>query len=96
MRRAYHRAGFLKGKGEVRTEFHHVIDVAATVLELAGVPQSLMVNGVMQRPIEGVSAVYSFNDPAAAARHETQSFEMFGNRGIYHKGWTPVTKHRTP
>jgi len=55
-----------------------------------------MVNGVMQRPIEGVSMAYSFNDAAAAERHETQYFEMFGNRGIYHKGWTAVTKHRTP
>jgi len=55
-----------------------------------------MVNGVLQRPIEGVSMAYSFNDAAAADRHETQYFEMFGNRGIYHKGWTAVTKHRTP
>jgi arylsulfatase A-like enzyme len=86
----------IKGKGEIRTQFHHVIDVAPTVLELAGLPQPLMVNGVMQRPIEGVSMAYSFNDTAAAERHETQYFEMFGNRGIYHKGWTAVTKHRTP
>jgi arylsulfatase len=86
----------IKGKGQIRTQFHHVIDVAPTVLELAGVPQPLMVNGVLQRPIEGVSMAYSFNDGAAAERHETQYFEMFGNRGIYHKGWTAVTKHRTP
>src|SRR6185295_8446014 len=86
----------IKGRGEIRTQFHHVIDVAPTVLELAGVPQPLMVNGVMQRPIEGVSMAYSFNDAAAADRHETQYFEMFGNRGIYQKGWTAVTKHRTP
>ena len=56
----------------------------------------MMVNGVQQKPIEGVSMVYSFNDADAAERHETQYFEMFGNRGIYHKGWTAVTKHRTP
>jgi arylsulfatase len=86
----------ITGTGEVRTQFHHVIDVAPTILELAGVPQPLMVNGVLQRPIEGVSMAYSFNDAAAAERHETQYFEMFGNRGIYHKGWTAVTKHRTP
>src|SRR6476620_4456525 len=86
----------ITGKGEIRTQFHHVIDVAPTILELAGVPQPLMVNGVMQRPIEGVSMAYSFNDAPAAERHETQYFEMFGNRGIYHKGWTAVTKHRTP
>ena len=84
------------GKGEVRTQFHHVIDVAPTVLEVAGLPQPLMVNGVLQRPIEGVSMVYSFNDASAADRHQTQYFEMFGNRGIYHQGWTAVTKHRTP
>jgi arylsulfatase len=86
----------IKGRGEIRTQFHHVIDVAPTVLELAGLPQPLMVNGVLQRPIEGVSMAYSFNDAGAADRHETQYFEMFGNRGIYHKGWTAVTKHRTP
>jgi len=86
----------IANKGAVRTQFHHVIDVAPTILELAGVPQPLMVNGVLQRPIEGVSMAYSFNDVNAAERHETQYFEMFGNRGIYHKGWTAVTKHRTP
>jgi arylsulfatase A-like enzyme len=86
----------VKGKGEVRAQFHHVIDVAPTVLEAAGLPQPLMVNGVLQRPIEGVSMVYSFNDASVPDRHETQYFEMFGNRGIYHNGWTAVTKHRTP
>src|SRR5262245_50151177 len=86
----------IEGEGEIRTQFHHVIDVAPTILEVAGLPQPLMVNGVMQRPIEGVSMAYTFNDAAAADRHETQYFEMFGNRGIYHKGWTAVTKHRTP
>ena len=86
----------IKGKGELREQFTHVIDVAATVLEAAGLPQPLFVNGVQQSPLEGVSMVYSFNDAAAAERHETQYFEMFGNRGIYHKGWTAVTHHRTP
>ena len=56
----------------------------------------MTVDGVQQKPIEGVSMAYSFDDPGAAERHETQYFEMFGNRGIYHKGWTAVTKHRTP
>jgi len=86
----------IDAKNEIRTQFHHVIDVAPTILELATLPQPLYVNGVMQRPIEGVSMAYSFNDADAAERHETQYFEMFGNRGIYHKGWTAVTKHRTP
>jgi arylsulfatase A-like enzyme len=86
----------IKGKGEVRSQFHHVIDVAPTVLEVAGLPAPQFVNGVQQHPIEGVSMAYSFNDRAAAERHETQYFEMFGNRGIYHKGWTAVTRHKTP
>jgi len=86
----------IKAKGEQRTQFHHVIDVAPTILEAAGLPQPVSVNGVQQKPIEGVSFLYSFNDPKAAERHETQYFEMFGNRGIYHKGWTAVTKHKTP
>ena len=59
-------------------------------------PQPISVNGVQQKPIEGVSMLYSFNDAKAAERHETQYFEMFGNRGIYHKGWTAVTRHKTP
>jgi arylsulfatase len=86
----------IKGKGEVRTQFHHVIDITPTVLELAGLPQPLAVNGVQQQPIEGVSMAYSYNDAKAPERHETQYFEMFGNRGIYHKGWTAVTRHKTP
>ena len=82
--------------GGIRNQFHHVIDVAPTILEAAGLPQPLFVNGVQQRPIEGVSMLYSFDDANAAERHETQYFEMMGNRGIYHKGWTAVTKHRIP
>jgi hypothetical protein len=73
-----------------------VIDLAPTLLEIAGLPEPLIVNGIAQRPIEGVSMAYSFNDAKAAERRETQYFEMFGNRGIYHKGWTAVTRHRTP
>jgi arylsulfatase A-like enzyme len=86
----------IKPKGEVRSQFCHVIDVAPTILELAGLPQPVFVNGVQQHPIEGVSMAYSFNDAKAADQHETQYFEMFGNRGIYHKGWTAVTRHSTP
>jgi len=86
----------VKSKGEIRAQFHHVIDVAPTVLEAAGLPEPTMVHGVQQKPIEGVSMAYSFNDANAPEQHETQYFEMFGNRGIYHKGWTAVTKHRTP
>ena len=83
-------------KGEIRSQFCHVIDVAPTVLEAAGLPHPTIVNSVQQAPIEGVSMLYAFNDAKAADRHETQYFEMFCNRGIYHKGWTAVTRHSTP
>ncbi|PYY18890.1 MAG: arylsulfatase [Acidobacteria bacterium] len=86
----------IKARGEVRSQFFHVIDVAPTVLEVAGLPEPTFVNGVMQKPIEGVSMAYTFNDGKAEERHQTQYFEMMGNRGIYHKGWTAVTRHRTP
>ena len=66
------------------------------MLEAAGLPQPYMVNGIAQKPIEGVSMAYSFDHPDAPDRHTTQYFEMFGNRGLYHRGWTAVTKHRTP
>ncbi|HXS25853.1 MAG TPA: arylsulfatase, partial [Gemmatimonadales bacterium] len=86
----------IKAKGEVRSQFHHVIDIAPTILEAAGLPQPVSVEGIQQKPIEGVSMVYSFDEGKAPDRHETQYFEMFGNRGIYHKGWTAVTRHKTP
>ena len=86
----------ITAKAEVRSQFHHVIDVAPTILEAAGIPEPVFVNGIQQHPIEGTSMLYSFNDGDAPDRHETQYFEMFGNRGIYHKGWTAVTKHKTP
>ena len=73
-----------------------MIDVAPTILEAAGLPQPEFVNGVQQHPIEGVSMLYAFNDAKAPEQHETQYFEMFGNRGIYHKGWTAVTRHAIP
>jgi arylsulfatase len=83
-------------KGGTRNQFCHVIDLAPTLLEAAGIPEPTMVNGVLQSPYEGVSMLYAFNDAMAPERHETQYFEMFCNRGIYHKGWSAVTKHRTP
>ena len=82
--------------GGIRSQFCHVIDVAPTILEAAGIPEPLSVNGVQQAPIEGTSMLYSLCDPDAEERHDLQYFEMFGNRGIYHKGWSAVTKHRTP
>ena len=86
----------IEGKGEIRSQFHHVIDIAPTVLEAAGIPEPTVVEGVPQKPIEGVSMLYSFDDSGAAERHVTQYFEMFCNRGIYHEGWTAVTRHSTP
>jgi arylsulfatase len=73
-----------------------VIDVAPTVLEVAGLPHPTFVHGIQQQPIEGTSMVYSFDDGKAPDRHQTQYFEMFVNRVIYHKGWTAVTRHSTP
>ena len=86
----------IESSGEVRTQFHHVIDVAPTVLEAAGIPEPKTVHGVEQRPIEGVSMRYAFDDVEAAERRETQYFEMFCNRGIYDRGWTAVTRHSIP
>jgi arylsulfatase len=86
----------IQAAGEIRSQFHHVIDIAPTILEAAGLPEPTFVHGVAQKPIEGVSLLYSFNDDGAAERRETQYFEMAGNRGIYHKGWTAVTRHSTP
>jgi arylsulfatase len=86
----------IKAKGQVRSQFHHVIDVAPTVLEAAGLPEPTYVNGVMQEPMHGVSMVYSFDDAKAEDRHQTQYFEMLCNRGIYHQGWTAVTRHGNP
>ena len=86
----------IKARGDVRSQWHHVIDIAPTLLEVIGLPEPVMVNGVPQRPIEGISMAYTFNDAKAPSRRTLQYFEMFGNRGIYHDGWTAVTKHRTP
>jgi arylsulfatase A-like enzyme len=86
----------IAAKGETRHQFHHVIDVAPTILEAAGLPSPTFVEGVQQAPMEGVSMVYSFDDASADDRHTTQYFEMFGNRGIYHDGWTAVTRHSIP
>jgi arylsulfatase len=86
----------IKAKGQVRGQFHHVIDIAPTILECAGLPQPVQVHGVTQKPIEGVSMAYTFDDAKAADRHVTQYFEMFGNRGIYHQGWSAITIHHNP
>jgi arylsulfatase len=93
---AVHWPKGIKSKGELRSQFHHVIDIAPTILEAAGLPEPKSVNGTAQTPIEGVSMLYAFNDPKSESRHKTQYFEIFGNRAIYHDGWLAGTVHRAP
>lgn len=88
--------GNVPGVGEVRSQFHHVVDVAPTILEAVGLPEPKIVNGTSQRPMDGVSMIYTFKDAGAAERHTTQYFEMFGNRAIYHDGWLARAIHRAP
>ena len=86
----------IKGEGELRSQWHHVIDVVPTVLEAVGLPEPRIVNGTPQRPIEGVSMVYTWDYPNAPDRRQIQYFEMFGNRGIYFDGWFAGTVHIKP
>ncbi len=83
-------------KGQSRNQFHHVIDIAKTILDAAGLPEPTSVNGIQQAPLEGVSMLPMLRDGDAPETHDVQYFEIMGNRGIYHRGWTAVTKHRTP
>jgi arylsulfatase A-like enzyme len=84
----------IKAKGEIRSQWHHVIDIAPTILEAAGLPEPKTVDGNLQTPIEGVSMAYTFSNAKAESTHKTQYFEIFGNRGIYHDGWLAHTVHR--
>jgi arylsulfatase len=84
----------IKAKGELRKQYHHVIDVVPTVLAAAGLPQPKMVNGVVQKPIEGVSMMSSFDDAQAKSARTTQYYEIYGNRGIYKDGWYASTLHK--
>jgi len=86
----------IKQRGEIRSQFGHVIDIAPTVLEAAHLPEPEIVNGTPQTPIEGTSLLYTFNKANAEDRHTTQYFEIFGNRAIYHDGWLARTIHRAP
>jgi arylsulfatase len=86
----------IQAKNEVRSQWHHVIDVAPTVLEAAGLPEPKAVDGTLQIPIQGVSMLYAFNDAKAKDRHLTQYFEIAGNRAIYSDGWLAGTIHRAP
>lgn len=85
----------LKGATGTRDQFHHAIDLAPTMLELAGVTAPSTFRGIDQRPIKGTSLSYTFAQPGAASTHTTQYFEMGGQRGIYHDGWKAVTNHRS-
>jgi arylsulfatase A-like enzyme len=90
--------GHIKDAGGLRTQFHHMIDIVPTILEAAGIQAPLMVNGVTQKPIEGVSMAYTFDKANANApsTRTTQYFEMFGNRAIYHDGWIAATPPPAP
>ena len=84
----------ITAKGEIRDQFHHLIDIAPTVLELAGLPQPTMVDGIKQKPLEGVSMAYTFTDAEAPSTHTVQYFEFAGNRGIYKDGWYAAALHK--
>ena len=91
-----HWPGGIKAKNEIRSQFSHVVDLAPTIMEVAGLPFPKSVNGTKQRPFDGTSFAYTFDAPKAPERHITQYFEMFGNRGIYHNGWVACTRHSIP
>ncbi len=81
----------IKDQGGIRSQWHHVIDIVPTILDVTGLQQPSVVNGVAQKPIEGVSMAYTFDNPNAPSTRRTQYFEMFGNRAIYHDGWVACT-----
>jgi arylsulfatase len=86
----------IKSGNQIRSQWHHVIDVAPTVLEAANLPEPKSVNGTVQEPIEGVSMLYTFNNAQAQSTHKTQYFEIFGNRAVYQDGWLAGTVHKAP
>lgn len=88
-----HYPNGIKDKGGIRQQYHHVIDVMPTILELVGIEPPAYINGVPQQPIQGVSITYSFDDPNAVSHRSTQYYEMIGHRAIYHEGWKAVTNH---
>jgi arylsulfatase A-like enzyme len=90
--------GHITDAGAIRTQFHHVIDIVPTILEATGIPAPVTVNGITQKPIEGVSMAYTFDKANAAApsKRDTQYFEMAANRAIYHDGWIANTTPFAP
>jgi arylsulfatase len=86
----------IKARGEIRDQFHHVIDVVPTILDACKIPEPQVVNGIVQKPIEGVSIVYSFDDAKAKGKRTTQYFELATNRAIYHDGWVACSQYGLP
>jgi len=84
----------IEDKGAIRSQFSHVNDITPTILEAAGIATPAEVNGVAQKPMDGQSLVYSFNDPEAAERHQTQYFEVLANVALYHQGWMLSGRNR--
>src|SRR5262245_36857400 len=83
-------------KGGLRSQFHHVIDIAPTILDAAGIPQPQVVDGIDQKPMEGISMLYTFDSATEPDRRTSQYFEMMGNRAIYKDGWVAATRHGIP
>src|SRR5690606_10284087 len=83
----------IAARGEIRSQYVHAVDIVPTVLEVVGVDPPAVVDGVEQRPLDGVSFAYSFDDPEASERHTVQYYEMFGCRALYQDGWKAVTYH---
>jgi arylsulfatase A-like enzyme len=92
----FHWPKGIKAKSEIRPQYHHLIDIAPTILEAAGLPAPKTVNGISQKPLEGVSMLYTFDHPEAKSRHTIQYYEFLGNRGIYKDGWYALATHRAP
>lgn len=86
----------IKAKGQIRDQFHHVIDVVPTILEACQITEPKVVNGIVQKPIEGVSMLYSFEDAKAPSRRQTQYFELATNRAIYSDGWVACSRYGYP
>src|SRR5262249_2361908 len=86
----------IKARGEIRSQFHHVIDIVPTILESANIQAPLVLNGAEQKPLEGVSMTYTFDDAKATSRRKTQYFEIAANRGIYQDGWIASTPPLRP
>lgn len=86
---------WIRARGELRSQFHHVNDIMATLLDVTGIPLPATVDGVEQQPLDGVSMRYSFDDSEAPTRKKHQYFELWGNRGIWVGGWKAVVLHNT-